>query len=400
MLKRPAYLEAIKPYIGIDLVKILSGVRRSGKSVILSLLADYLVGQGISDRHIVRRDYSEETLSPGFDAKAMHDDLVSSLQKDGPTYFFLDEVQEIEGWEKVLNALREHHDCDIYVTGSNSRLLSAEISTYLSGRYVNIPVYPLSFEEYLSFLPERDPSLEKDLLGYIRRGGFPLLAKSRLSLGEGDNIVRDIYSTVVMNDIIRRNAVDKPDLFNRVVRFVVENAGKTFSASSIVAFLKSENRSIGIETVYNYVNWLEKAFIVYRCHRYDLRGKEVLKTQEKLYLSDVSFRHALFGYSPDALPSLIENLVYLELRRRGYEVYVGKLYTREIDFVAVLGGERLYIQVCQELPKESTREVDNLLAIRDGGRKIIVSYHPFAGGSLSGIPVLSLSDFLLDKSLI
>lgn len=396
MIVRNDYIEKIKPYIDVKLAKILAGIRRCGKSTILEMLKNELLARGIDEKHIFVRRYSSEDYDTNFNSKMMYEELKSVIVDDKRYYFLLDELQEIEGWEKVVNTLLEEYNTDIYVTGSNSRLMSSEISTYLTGRYITIPVYTLSFKEYLTFKGESCKSINEQLFDYILFGGFPLVASSDFSIGTAYSIVEDIYNSVVVSDISNRHQITNIDLFNRVVRFVVENIGKTFSANSIVKFLKSEKRAISVETIYNYLEWLEKAFVIYRCKRYDLQRKNVLKTQEKFYIADQSIKYALFGFSPTSVASMMENLVFFELKRRGFEVYIGKNGEKEIDFVATKRDNRMYIQVCREMPKESDREVNNLMEIKDHFPKIIVTLDDYAGGNINGIKVVKLADFLLD----
>jgi len=297
----------------------------------------------------------------------------------------------------VVNTLLENYNTDIYVTGSNSKLMSSEISTYLTGRYISIPVFTLSFEEYLLFKNNSNKSIKEHLQDYIRYGGFPLIASGDFEEEAIYSIVEDIYKSVVLNDITSKHRIIDIDLFNRVVRFVIENVGKTFSANSVANFLKSEHRTVSVETIYNYLEWLEKAFVIYRCNRYDLKGKNILKTQEKFYLADQSIKYALFGFSPTSVASIIENIVFFELKRRGYNVYIGKNGDKEIDFVAMLRDEKLYVQVCRNIPKESDREITNLIEIKDNYPKIVVTLDDYATGNINGIKIINLADFLLSK---
>lgn len=283
-------------------------------------------------------------------AKQMYDELISAIGKKQHCYLLLDEIQEINGWEKAINSLLEKTDADIYVTGSNSKLMSSEISTYLTGRFVSIPVYTLSFREYLTFKAADNRSRKELLEEYIRFGGFPVIALNENEAQTAYQIVNGIYYTVVSRDIVKRHRINKQDLFDRVVKYIIENMGKTFSANSISTFLKSEHRKVSVESIYNYLRWLEQAFIIYPCERYDLQGKNILKTQEKYYLADISLKYALLGYNRKMLDGAMENIVFLELKRRGYEVYIGKNAAKEIDFVAVRRDEKIYVQVCVQIP--------------------------------------------------
>ena len=395
MIVRPHYLDELKKYRDVPLVKILAGIRRCGKSTILDMLREDLLANGVRPEQIIERRYTSLDLGDLPAAKDMYQDIKADLNSAGRNYLLLDEVQEIEGWEKAINSLLELGNTDIYVTGSNSKLMSSEISTYLTGRYVTIPVFPLSFEEYLTFKAGSALSQKELLNEYIRYGGFPIVALGTYDERTAYQIVEGIYHSVISNDIARRHSITNQELFNRVVRFIIENVGKNFSANSIVKFLKSEGRSLTVETIYNYLEWLEKAFVIYRCQRYDLQGKAVLKTQEKFYLADPALKYCMMGFNPKSIASMLENIVYFELRRRGYDVYVGKNETKEIDFVAVRRDERVYVQVCRELPDASDREIVNLLEIKDHYPKYVVTMDDLAGGNIDGVRIVHLVDFLL-----
>lgn len=397
MILRPDYIEAVKPFMDAPLVKILTGVRRCGKSTIFEMIRQELLERGIPEDHIIMKKYTEMDIPDTITAKQMYDELVSRVEDDKRYYFLLDEIQEIKGWEKAVNSLLEGMNADIYVTGSNSKLMSSEISTYLTGRYISIPVFTLSFREYLEFKKESTQSYDKLLEEYIKFGGFPIIALGEYEQQSAYQIVDGIYHTVVSRDIVKRHRINKQDLFDRVVKYVIENMGNTFSASSISNFLKSENRKVSIESIYNYLRWLEQAFIIFPCERYDMQGKSVLKTQEKYYLTDVSFRYALFGYNRKMLDGVMENIVYLELRRRGYDVYVGKNNTKEIDFIAIHKDEKIYVQVCVQIPENSNREVGNLMEIRDHYPKYVVTLNEMDVGIENGIRIVHLRDFLLAK---
>lgn len=395
MIIRPYYMKQLKTYRDVPLVKILSGIRRCGKSTILEMLRNDLLESGVAADHIISMRYTAEDFDAGMSDKEMYDGIKKQMNKEGRYYLLLDEVQEVSGWEKAINSLLEDENVDLYVTGSNSKLIASEISTYLTGRYISIPVYTLSFAEYLAFKKESSLSIREHLSDYIRMGGFPIVAIGDFDEGSAYQIVEGIYHSVIISDITKRHAITNYDLFNRVVLYIVENVGKTFSANAIVKFLKSEGRSLSVEAVYNYLEWLEKAFIIYRCRRYDLQGKSVLKTQEKFYLADSSLKYCIMGFNPKSLAAMLENIVYFELRRKGYDVYIGKHGTKEIDFVAVRRDERIYVQVCRQLPEESDREIANLLAIKDHYPKYVVTLDEFAAGNSNGIKIVYLADFLL-----
>lgn len=399
MILREEYLKKLSTYMDAPIIKILAGIRRCGKSTILEMLHKELISKGIDKSNIICKRYTSFEIDDCYTAKDMYNDIKKEMINDNKYYLLLDEVQEIDGWEKAINSLLEDTNADIYVTGSNSKLMSSEISTYLTGRYVLIPVYPLSFKEYLDFKSSSAKS-EKELLNeYIKFGGFPIVALGNYDEQSAYQIVEGIYNSVITSDITKRHNIVNFDLFNRVVKFIIENVGKTFSANSIVKFLKGEGRALSVESIYNYLEWLEKAFVIYRCRRYDLQGKSVLKTQEKFYLADQSLKYCIMGFNPKSIASMLENIVYFELKRRGYEVYIGKLGTKEIDFVAIKRNERVYVQVCRTLPENSDREIGNLLAIKDQYPKYVVTLDELSTGNVNGVKIIHLFDFLLKEYL-
>ncbi len=401
MIERPLYLDKILPFVDTPFVKILTGVRRCGKSTILKMIIKKLR----EEKHVD----DEQILSYRFDSmeyedmttKELYLEIKSKILQSKKTYLFLDEIQEIEGWEKVVNTLASDFDVDIYITGSNSRMMSSEISTYLTGRYITFHIYTLSFEEYLMFKKSYTTlkDLKQEFSQYVRLGGFPATHLQDYSQDEVYTIVKDIYNSTIFSDIVRRNQVKKIDQLERVVKYTFNNIGNTFSAKSISNYFKSEKRTIDNETVYSYLEKLQKAYILHKCSRYDLQGKDILKTQEKFYLADVSLRYSVLGYTVDSVASSLENIVYLELKRRGYDVYIGKIKDKEIDFVATKQNEKIYVQVTQEIKSEKTqkREYEQLLEIRDNYPKYVVMADDFAGGNYEGIKTMNIVDFLLSK---
>lgn len=401
MIDRPLYLDKIMPFVDTPFVKILTGVRRCGKSTILKMIIKKLR----EEKHVD----DEQILNYRFDSmeyedmttKELYLELKSKIIQSKKTYLFLDEIQEIEGWEKVVNTLASDFDVDIYITGSNSRMMSSEISTYLTGRYISFHIYTLSFEEYLMFKKSYTTlkDLKQEFSQYVRLGGFPATHLQDYSQDEVYTIVKDIYNSTIFSDIVRRNQVKKIDQLERVVKYTFNNIGNTFSAKSISNYFKSEQRKIDNETVYSYLEKLQKAYILHKCSRYDLQGKDILKTQEKFYLADVSLRYSVLGYTVDSVAASLENIVYLELKRRGYDVYIGKIKDKEIDFVATKQNEKIYVQVTQEIKSEKTqkREYEQLLEIRDNYPKYVVMADNFAGGNYEGIKTMNIVDFLLSK---
>ena len=383
MINRPLYVDKIMAYTATPFVNVVTGVRRCGQSTVLKMIMEKLQQEhGIPSERIVSMrfdsmDYEDMT------AKDMFKAVKEKLNPTGRTYLFLDEIQEIEGWEKVVNSLATDYDVDLYVAGSNSRTMSSEIATYLTGRYVSFRIYTLSFQEYLEFKKQytQVKDIHAELADYIRLGGFPATHLREYSQDEVYTIVRDIYNSTIFSDIVKRNQIRKIDQLERVVRYTFANVGNSFSAKS----------------VYSYLEKLEKAYLLHRCSRYDLRGKEILKTQEKFYLADTALRYSVLGYTPDSVASSLENVVYLELCRRGYTVTIGKTPDGEVDFVAQKQNDRLYVQVTQEIKSEKTekREYERLLEIRDNYPKYVLRTDEFAGGNYQGIKSMHIADFLL-----
>ena len=399
MIERPAYTDKILRYADTPFVKILTGVRRCGKSTVLNMVRQKLISErNIDEERIVGFRFDSMEYE-GMTAKHLFEKLKSRVCAKEKTYFFLDEVQEIDGWERAVNSLAADCDVDIYVTGSNSRMMSSEISTYLTGRYISFKVFTLSFAEYLSFKAAYDvpDDPKKELALYIRSGGFPAVHLQKYSQEDVYTIVRDIYNSVIFSDIVKRNRIRKIDQLERVVKYVFQNIGNTFSAKSISDYLKAEHRKIDNETVYNYLESLEKAYLLHRCSRYDLQGKELLKTQEKFYAADTALRYSVLGYNPNSVAAALENVVYLELCRRGYSVYVLKTKTGEVDFAAIRQNEKIYVQVAQIIADEKTerREYDRLLEINDNYPKYVLRTDDFAGGNYKGIKTMHAADFLL-----
>jgi len=400
MIYRPTYVDRIMKYVDAPFVKILTGVRRCGKSTILKMIIKELKRRGISEERILNyrfdsMEYEDMT------AKEMFTEIRGKLSPDEKTYLFLDEVQEIKHWERTVNSLASDYDVDIYVTGSNSRMMSSEIETYLTGRYITFRIYTLSFAEYLDFKKEYGTigDIKSEFADYIRLGGFPATHLQKYTEDEVYTIVRDIYNSTIFSDIVKRNQVRKVDQLERIVRFAFDNVGKTFSAKSISDYLKNEHRTIDNETVYSYLEKLESAYILHRCSRYDIQGKEHLKTQEKFYLADPALKYSVLGYQSTSVAAMLENIVYLELCRRGYSVNIGKTANGEIDFIAEKKGDKIYVQVTKEIKTEETekREYDRLLEIRDNYPKYLLTTDSLAGGNYEGIKTMHIADFLLSN---
>lgn len=401
MINRPIYIDKIMQYVNTPFIKILTGVRRCGKSTILKMIMKKLIEEyGVSDEQIA--DYRFDSMEyDDLTAKQMYLELKERIIKGKKTYFFLDDMQEIDGWEKVVNSIASDYDVDIYVTGSNSRMMSSEISTYLTGRYISFHIYTLSFGEYLTFTSEYRElkSIRDEFTDYIKLGGFPATHLKQYTQDEIYTVVKDIYNSTVFSDIVKRNKIRKVDLLERVIKYTFQNVGNTFSAKTISDYLKSEHRKIDNETVYSYLEKLEKAYLIHKCSRYDIKGKSILKTQEKFYLADVSLRYSVLGYNSNDVASSLENIVYLELKRRGYEVNIGKTVNGEVDFIANKQNNKLYVQVTQEINSEKTekREYDRLLEINDNYPKYVLLTNDFTGGNYEGIKTMNIAEFLLSS---
>jgi len=389
------------PHVDTPFVKVLAGVRRCGKSTILKMVSEELKKRGVSSDRIIAYSFDSMQHDDLKTAKLLYNEVKSRISATtGKTYLFLDEIQEVDDWEKAVNSFMTDFDVDIYVTGSNSRMLSSEISTYLTGRYVSFGVFPLSFAEYLAFrkrYTEVLPSQKEEFARYVRFGGFPATHLQDYTQDETYSIVKDIYNSTIYTDIVKRSQIRKVDQLERIVKFAFDNVGRTFSAASIAKYLKSEQRTIDNETVYDYLGKLESALILHRCSRYDIHGKQLLKTQEKFYLSDTAFRYSVLGYTPDSVAAMLENVVCIELLRRGYDVNIGKVGDAEVDFVATKQENKLYIQISERIERSDTeeREYGRLLAIDDNYPKYVLRTDEFAGGNYKGIKTMHVADFLL-----
>ncbi|MCL2593921.1 MAG: ATP-binding protein [Promicromonosporaceae bacterium] len=392
LIQRPAYLQMIEPFIDVGVVKVLTGLRRSGKSSLLQMVVDHLLNRGVPAERIMHLNFDSLQWAHLASATALDEHLRATLPAEGRVHVLLDEVQEVTQWERLINSLIAEGRFDVYLTGSNSRLLSGELATYIAGRYVTIEVWPLSYGEYLTFNPAGD------FRHFLRLGGFPGVHAYPLPEQAARSMVTDIYRSTLVRDVLTRNAIRDADLFERVATFAIDNVGNPFSARRVADFLKSQRRSVSHETVLNYLSALSDAFVLSRVGRFDLRGRRLLATDEKHYVGDHGIVHALFGYSNARLPGVLENIVWLELRRRGYDVTVGKVGAAEVDFVATRREERLYVQVAVTIADSAEtrrREYASLAAIADNYPKYVVTLDPLAGDNAEGIYHLRLPDFLL-----
>lgn len=404
MLERNTYLNQLLAFKDQPLIKIITGIRRCGKSSVLLLLKEHLLANGIDENQIISINFERFEFAELTDAAKLYQFIKERIQSIEKHYLLIDEIQEVSHWEKCVNALVVEFDMDIYITGSNSHMLSSELATYLAGRYVEIPIYTLSFKEYLSFALHykgfKSDDTRKLFINYLREGGFPVIHTNIYSEESVYKIVYDIYSSIILRDTIQRYKIREVELLERVIRFVFDNTGNTFSGKNVADYFKSQARKIDINTVYNYLYALEGAFILHRVSRYDIKGKELLKTQEKFYMSDVSLLYATMGYKDRLLSGVLENMVFLELKRRGYKVYIGKFDNKEVDFIAEKAERKMYVQVAYKLESEQTveREFSVLLSINDQFPKFVVTMDEMWRESIQGVKHQHIADFLLDDS--
>ncbi len=399
MIKRELYMKRIRPFIGSDLIKVMTGIRRCGKSVMLELIKQELIESGVNPIQFISINFEDLSYSHLQTAKSLHDEITNRAKDiDGKVYLFFDEIQEVKDWEKCINSFRVSLDCDIYITGSNAKLLSGELATYLGGRYVEFVIYPFSFGEFIELYRPINPdvSIQQCFQKYLITGGMPYLANIRYADEPSKQYLHDLFNSVQLKDIVKRNKIRDVDLLERIIAYVIANVGTTFSARSLTKFLKSEQRTVAPETILNYIKYCCDAYLFYQVKRVDLQGKQILSTNEKYYIADHGIREAVFGGNMRDINLILENIVYLELLRRGYKVTVGKTGEKEIDFVCDKRGDKLYVQVTYLLASEDTikREFGAYDTIRDNFPKYVVSLDEF-DMSRNGIKHQNIRDFLL-----
>ena len=400
MVSRELYMQRIRPFINNELIKVLTGIRRSGKSVMLELIQEELKIMGIGDEQFISLNFEDLNNAPLCDYKALHKYISEKVNaSDKKMYLFLDEIQEVETWEKCINSLRVEFDIDIYITGSNAKMLSGELATYLAGRYVEFVIYPFSFEEFMLLKGETDN--KSAFMDYIKFGGMPFLRNLNYEWTPSKQYLEDLYNSVVLKDIVKRNKIRDVDLLTKIISYIIKNIGKTFSATSISKYFKSEGRIVAPETILNYIAACESASLFYRARRIELEGKKILTTNEKYYMADLGIREAVFGGNTKDIELVLENIVFMELLRRGYKVNVGKSGEKEIDFVAEKNGQIKYYQVSYILASEETkkREFGVLLNVKDNYPKYVLSTDMF-DMSEDGIIHKNISDWLLEKETI
>ena len=398
MIKREMYMSRIRPFIGTELVKVMTGIRRCGKSVMLDLIKDELSESGICAEQMITFNFEAMSNAHLCTAQALHDEVMNRAASiDGRVYLFFDEIQEVKQWEKAINSFRVELDCDIYITGSNAKLLSGELATVLGGRYVEFTIYPFSFAEFLELYRTVEPAASdaEVFQKYLTIGGMPYLANLRYAPEPSKQYLNDIYNSVVLNDVVKRNKIRDVDLLSRIVAYVMANVGTTFASTSIAKFLKSEHRTVAPETILNYIKYCVDAYLFYQVNRQDLQGKQILATNEKYYMADHGLREAVFGGNMRDINLILENIVYMELLRRGYSITVGKAGDKEIDFVCQKQNQKLYVQVCYLLASEETinREFGVYASIPDNFPKYVVSMDEI-DMSRDGIKHRKMRDFL------
>ena len=399
MIIRKAYISQIVPLIDKNLIKVLTGVRRSGKTVLLSQIQDYLLKNGRSKSQIINISLESKKNKKFKDGDVLYEYLISACEKlNAKAYIFLDEIQVVSGWEEVVSSLLVDIDCDVYITGSNSKLLSGELATLIAGRYIQIHVYPFTLSEAKQMLEQNGKFKSDEVLfqDYLKYGGLPM----RFSLEEIslEAYLSDTYDAIVVKDIIQRNNIKDTNLLNMILAFLMDNIANPFSARSIVAALKQEGINTTVETVIAYIDYIKKAMVVYSAQRYDIKGKKLLTTNEKYYTVDLGLRNCVKASGEIDYNKLYENIVYLELLYRGYDVKVGKTDDYEIDFVAYKGSDTLYVQVCYLLASAETveREFGNLERIKDNYPKYVIS-GDLPDFSRNGIKHYNIIKFLLNE---
>ena len=401
MIKREMYMSRIRPFMNTDLVKVMTGIRRSGKSVMLELIRQELVESGVSPSQFISINFEDMGVAHLQTAEALHAEIKKRAEAiGGKVYLFFDEIQEVKDWERCVNSFRVSLDCDIYITGSNAKLLSGELATYLGGRYVEFIIYPFSFAEFMELYRSLEPDepVQRCFQKYLLTGGMPYLANIRYAEEPSRQYLYDLFNSVQLKDIVKRNKIRDVDLLERIIAYIMANIGNPFSAASVAKFFKSEQRTVSSETLLNYIRYCCDAYLFYQVKREDLQGKQILASNEKYYIADHGIREAVFGGNMKDINLILENIVYMELLRRGYQVTVGWNGKKEIDFAAAKRQEKLYVQVTYLLASEETiaREFGAYDGIRDNYPKYVVSLDEF-DMSRDGIKHRNIRDFLLMK---
>lgn len=396
IIKRPHYLQRLIPMINTEFIKVITGVRRSGKSYLLLMLKNYLLEHSVSEQQVVYLNFEYPQYHKLLNYDALFGYLEGKVNTNEKTYLLFDEIQEVKDWQKLINGLRAAYNVDIYITGSNASLLSGELATYLTGRYVEIKMMPLSFDEYLKFKNIEHAQEDASFSDYLKYGGFPsvvLQTNAQLKM----DVLSGIYDSVLLRDVDQRANIRNKALLSNISDYLLNNIGQLTNPGKIANTLKSKGLKVNRNTIESYLKLLEDAFLFYKAPRYDIRGKEYLEGPSKYYVVDLGFIDAELHKSKTNMGARIENLVYLALREQGYNVFVGQFEGKEIDFVATDTEKTLYVQVTDHIPENSTRETDNLLHIPTGYQKIVVTNRKFDEGMIDGIPIVYITDFLKGK---
>lgn len=397
MRNRHYYLAKIKKYIGTDMIKVITGMRRSGKSYFLRQLMEDLKQQGYTDEQIIYIDKESAEFSFIKDQDSFDSFLKLKFQSSVEKKFlFVDEVQEIESWEMSLRSVLKNHEAEVFITGSNANLLSSELATYIAGRYIEFPIFPLSFNEFLDFQQSKESDREKEFFRYMKFGAMPGIHHAPLEEDIVYPQLKAILNTVILKDVVARQQIRNYAQFERVLNFVLDNIASTFSAKSIADFLKSQRLQLSVDTVQNYLSFLESAFLLHKVRRYDLQGKRHLEIYEKYFVSDLAFRHVVLGYKDADINDFLENILFMDLLRRGYKVSIGKIADLEIDFIAERGSEKKYLQVCYLISdnKVLQRELKALERVADNYPKYILSLDKDLPASHNGIQWMNFIDFI------
>ncbi|MCD4793876.1 MAG: ATP-binding protein [Bacteroidales bacterium] len=397
MILRKKYIDQITGYINKPVIKVITGMRRVGKSYFIRQIIDNLLKKGVSSNSILY--INKELIKYDFirDYKDLHE-FVSEYFKKNKTvaYLFVDEIQEIEKWEKAISSFFAEEKYDIFITGSNSNLLSSEISTLISGRYVEINIYSLSFNEFLNFRKIPEPNINTEFKLYLQFGGFPVIHHFDFDEELIYQYINSLYNTILLKDVISRHNIRNVRLFQDIVKFVFSNLGQIFSSNSISKYLKNQKKNIGTDTIQNYLLHLESSFMIHKVQRYDIKGKKVLELYEKYYLGDIALKNAIVGYNDNDIAGMLENLVFLKLKQENYKVHIGKFDDYEVDFVAEKAGKITYIQVSYLLKTEKTRkrEFAVLERIKDNFPKYVLTMDDLPASNQKGIIRMHIIDFL------
>jgi len=399
---RQSYLDTLLEFVDKEVIKVIVGVRRCGKSTLLKLFAEELKNRKIPQKNIIHINFESMKYRDIADYNHFYDYVAAHIAGGDKTYLLIDEPQNVIGWEKAVNSFKVDFDCDIYITGSNAKLLSSELSTLISGRYVEIELYPLSYKEYLDF--HRIERNDKTFQDYLKFGGFPSIVELGANVDRVNDVLDGIYNTVIVKDVIAKNKIKDEELLQKIVAFLADNVGNPVSSNSIANSLVGEKRientkkAPATSTVENYIGALEKAFVFYEAKRYDVKGKNLLKTLGKYYIVDIGLRNMLLGYRDVDRGHILENIVFLELKRRGYNVFIGKVDEKEVDFIAEKASHKMYVQVCETLGDDNTlkRELAPFLAIQDNHEKLLITNDKTFVESYNGITVKNTIDWLCD----